>query len=191
MQSSEDVAATVGRNVRALRQQRRMTIDALAAAAGVSRGTVIQIETARGNPSIATLSNLATALRVGVGSLVDGDLVARYPIISIEDGMAEDDWDGWAALTEAIGDRVQLVGDDLFVTNVERLSDAGVPVVQWRGPGSLDHVLRAMAARARAPSARPTWWASTRWRTSSRRCRTTWKTIRSSPATRRRPRPRS
>src|SRR5262249_47604326 len=44
-----------------------------------------------------------------------------YPIISIEDGMAEDDWDGWAALTETLGDRVQLVGDDLFVTNVERL----------------------------------------------------------------------
>lgn len=50
------------------------------------------------------------------------DLTERYPIISIEDGMAEDDWDGWNALTEAIGDRVQLVGDDLFVTNPERLS---------------------------------------------------------------------
>ena len=50
------------------------------------------------------------------------DLCARYPIISIEDGMAEDDWDGWVALTEAIGDRIQLVGDDLFVTNPDRLS---------------------------------------------------------------------
>jgi len=50
------------------------------------------------------------------------DLCARYPIISIEDGMAEDDWDGWVALTEAIGDKVQLVGDDLFVTNPDRLS---------------------------------------------------------------------
>jgi len=49
------------------------------------------------------------------------DLSARYPIVSIEDGMAEDDWDGWAALTEALGDRVQLVGDDLFVTNTGRL----------------------------------------------------------------------
>src|SRR5688500_16794728 len=47
--------------------------------------------------------------------------VKQYPIISIEDGMAEDDWDGWKALTEAVGDKVQLVGDDLFVTNVERL----------------------------------------------------------------------
>jgi len=50
------------------------------------------------------------------------DLCGRYPIISIEDGMAEDDWDGWVALTEMIGDRIQLVGDDLFVTNPERLS---------------------------------------------------------------------
>jgi enolase len=49
------------------------------------------------------------------------DLVGRYPIVSIEDGMAEDDWAGWKALTEAIGDRVQLVGDDLFVTNSTRL----------------------------------------------------------------------
>src|SRR5699024_2960104 len=48
-------------------------------------------------------------------------LVANYPIISIEDGMDEDDWEGWKFLTEKIGDKVQLVGDDLFVTNVERL----------------------------------------------------------------------
>src|ERR687891_2597108 len=47
--------------------------------------------------------------------------VDTYPIVSIEDGLAEDDWDGWKALTEALGSRVQLVGDDLFVTNVERL----------------------------------------------------------------------
>jgi len=50
------------------------------------------------------------------------DLSRKYPIISIEDGMDENDWDGWKALTEKIGDKVQLVGDDLFVTNVERLS---------------------------------------------------------------------
>jgi enolase len=48
-------------------------------------------------------------------------MAARYPIVSIEDGMAEEDWDGWRALTDAIGDRVQLVGDDLFVTSSERL----------------------------------------------------------------------
>ncbi len=51
------------------------------------------------------------------------DLVARFPIVSIEDGMAEDDFEGWAALTKAIGGKVQLVGDDLFVTNPKRLSD--------------------------------------------------------------------
>ncbi|MFD2670989.1 phosphopyruvate hydratase [Marinicrinis sediminis] len=51
------------------------------------------------------------------------DLVSKYPIISIEDGLAEDDWDGWKLLTEKIGDKVQLVGDDLFVTNTVRLSD--------------------------------------------------------------------
>lgn len=57
------------------------------------------------------------------GEMVDylADLSERYPIVSIEDGMAEDDWDGWSSLTEAIGDRVQLVGDDLFVTNTGRL----------------------------------------------------------------------
>ena len=56
-------------------------------------------------------------------------LVERYPIVSIEDGLAEDDWAGWKALTEQLGDRLQLVGDDLFVTNVERLQrglDEGV-----------------------------------------------------------------
>lgn len=50
------------------------------------------------------------------------DWVSRYPIVSIEDGLAEDDWDGWRLLTERLGDRVQLVGDDLFVTNPERLA---------------------------------------------------------------------
>jgi enolase len=49
------------------------------------------------------------------------ELSGRYPILSIEDGMDEEDWDGWKALTDRIGDRVQLVGDDLFVTNTERL----------------------------------------------------------------------
>jgi enolase len=48
--------------------------------------------------------------------------VDRYPIVSIEDGLAEDDWEGWALLTKALGDRIQIVGDDIFVTNMERLS---------------------------------------------------------------------
>ena len=60
---------------------------------------------------------------LAAGELADywADLCARYPIVSIEDGMDEDDWDGWKTLTDAVGDRVQLVGDDLFVTNTERL----------------------------------------------------------------------
>ncbi len=62
---------------------------------------------------------------LGGGEMADylADLVSRYPIVSIEDGMSEDDWDGWKLLTDAIGDRCQLVGDDLFVTNTARLSD--------------------------------------------------------------------
>ncbi len=51
-----------------------------------------------------------------------GDWIEKYPIVSIEDGLSEDDWDGWRVLTEALGERVQLVGDDLFVTNTERLA---------------------------------------------------------------------
>jgi enolase len=62
------------------------------------------------------------------------DLCARYPIASIEDGMAEDDWDGWAALTKAIGKKVQLVGDDIFVTNTKRLQE-GIEGRRQRHPG--------------------------------------------------------
>ncbi|MGB0251593.1 MAG: phosphopyruvate hydratase [Paracoccaceae bacterium] len=84
-------------------------------------------------------------------------LVNDYPIISIEDGMAEDDWAGWKALTDAIGDRVQLVGDDLFVTNPERLSQgiadgcANSMLVKVNQIGSLSETMRAveMAHRAR------------------------------------------
>ncbi|MBO6635545.1 phosphopyruvate hydratase [Parvibaculum sp.] len=63
--------------------------------------------------------------KLDAGGMVDywADLVGKYPIISIEDGMAEDDWDGWKALTDRIGGKVQLVGDDLFVTNKRRLAD--------------------------------------------------------------------
>lgn len=80
VQGPEDVAATVGRNVRALRQQRRMTIDGLAAASGLSRGTVIQVESARGNPSIATLCTLAAALQVGVASLLSAESPPRVTV---------------------------------------------------------------------------------------------------------------
>ncbi|NRB35647.1 MAG: phosphopyruvate hydratase [Rhodobacteraceae bacterium] len=84
-------------------------------------------------------------------------LVNEYPIISIEDGMSEDDWEGWAALTETLGDRVQLVGDDLFVTNPERLADgiargcANSMLVKVNQIGTLTETLTAvdMAHRAR------------------------------------------
>jgi enolase len=74
-------------------------------------------------------------------------LVDTYPIVSIEDGMAEDDWDGWAALTKAVGAKVQLVGDDLFVTNVERLrlgierSTANSVLIKVNQIGSLTETL--------------------------------------------------
>ena len=84
-------------------------------------------------------------------------LVGDYPIISIEDGMAEDDWDGWKALTDALGGKCQLVGDDLFVTNPERLAmgiergSANSMLVKVNQIGSLTETLTAvdMAHRAR------------------------------------------
>jgi enolase len=86
------------------------------------------------------------------GAMVDywTDLIGRYPIISIEDGMSEDDWEGWAALTAAIGKKVQLVGDDLFVTNPVRLTDGikkGVGnsiLVKVNQIGSLSETLHAV-----------------------------------------------
>jgi len=68
------------------------------------------------------LAGEGKSLTSGQFALYLADLCARYPILSIEDGMAEDDWEGWVALTEMIGNKVQLVGDDLFVTNPERLA---------------------------------------------------------------------
>ncbi|MEQ8897077.1 MAG: phosphopyruvate hydratase [Roseovarius sp.] len=84
-------------------------------------------------------------------------LVGDYPIISIEDGMSEDDWDGWKALTDMIGDKVQLVGDDLFVTNPVRLAQgiekgaANSMLVKVNQIGTLTETLKAvdMAHRAR------------------------------------------
>src|SRR6266511_4071940 len=82
-------------------------------------------------------------------------LVDRYPIVSIEDGMAEDDWDGWALLTQRIGDRVQLVGDDVFVTNPERLQrgiDAGVAntiLIKVNQIGTLSETLDTILLAAR------------------------------------------
>ncbi len=83
-------------------------------------------------------------------------LVERYPIISIEDGMAEEDWDGWKLLTDRLGDRVQLVGDDLFVTNTERLArgiEMGVAnsiLIKLNQIGSLTETLEAIQMAHRA-----------------------------------------
>ncbi len=83
-------------------------------------------------------------------------LVERFPIVSIEDGMAEDDWDGWKALTDAIGQKCQLVGDDLFVTNTRRLSDgirrgvANSILVKVNQIGTLTETLEAVDMATRA-----------------------------------------
>jgi enolase len=83
------------------------------------------------------------------------DLVDRYPIVSVEDGMAEEDWDGWKLLTDTVGDRVQLVGDDLFVTNTERLArgiesgTANSILVKVNQIGTLTETLEAVELAAR------------------------------------------
>ncbi len=89
--------------------------------------------------------------------LVDywADLCERYPIVSLEDGMAEDDWDGWAALTDRLGDRVQLVGDDVFVTNTELLTEgiergvANSILIKLNQIGTLTETLEAVAQATR------------------------------------------
>ena len=92
------------------------------------------------------------------GQMVDylADLCGRYPIVSIEDGMAEDDWDGWAVLTARLGGRVQLVGDDLFVTNPQRLARgiaqgvANSILVKLNQIGTLSETLEAVEIAHRA-----------------------------------------
>jgi enolase len=84
------------------------------------------------------------------------DWVKQYPIVSIEDGMAEDDWDGWKTITEVLGKKIQLVGDDLFVTNVQRLAtgiEKGIAnsiLVKVNQIGSLTETLESMAMAAKA-----------------------------------------
>ena len=92
------------------------------------------------------------------GAMADylADLVARYPIVSIEDGMAEDDFEGWKALTDLLRDKVQLVGDDLFVTNPKRLRDgiarglANSLLVKVNQIGTLTETLEAIRVAERA-----------------------------------------
>ncbi len=87
---------------------------------------------------------------------VYADLCTRYPIVSIEDGMAEDDWDGWAGLTQAVGKTVQLVGDDLFVTNTKRLVEgiqkgvANAILIKVNQIGTLTETLDAVETAHRA-----------------------------------------
>jgi enolase len=93
--------------------------------------------------------------REGMVAYLEG-LVDSFPIVSIEDGMAEDDWDGWAMLTEALADRVQLVGDDLFVTNPDRLAEgierevANAILIKVNQIGTLSETLDAVDLAHRA-----------------------------------------
>jgi len=111
----------------------RILIDAITSA-GYEPGRDICIAL---DPAMSELYRGGNYHLEGEGKVLDREamvaywsrLVSTYPIVSIEDGMAEDDWDGWKALTDAVGNRVQLVGDDLFVTNSRRLQmgiDRGV-----------------------------------------------------------------
>ena len=111
----------------------RILMEAIAAA-GYQAGAEISIAL---DPAMSELYRDGKYHLAGEGKVLDRNamveywsrLVSTYPIVSIEDGMAEDDWDGWAALSAAVGPRVQLVGDDLFVTNAKRLQmgiDRGV-----------------------------------------------------------------
>jgi len=96
--------------------------------------------------------------KVSTDAMVDyyADLVASYPIVSIEDPLDEDDWDGWKAITDALGSQAQLVGDDLFVTNVERLQrgidggQANAMLVKVNQIGSLTETLDAVELAHRA-----------------------------------------
>src|SRR5262249_53126079 len=100
----------------------------------------------------------------GEGKTLDSDqmisyyerLVANFPIVSIEDGMAEDDWDGWVELTKRLGNKVQLVGDDLFVTNTQRLQQgithgaANAILIKVNQIGTLTETLQAVQTAQKA-----------------------------------------
>ncbi len=83
-------------------------------------------------------------------------LLDDYPIVSIEDGMAEDDWDGWAVMTRELGDRIQIVGDDIFVTNAQLLSEgirkgvANAILIKLNQVGTLTETLETMRIARRA-----------------------------------------
>jgi enolase len=124
-------------------------------AAGRTPGDEIAIAL---DPAVTELYQDGRYILAGEGRTLDSDdLVAywsdvcdRYPVVSIEDGMAEEDWDGWAAMTDALGRRIQLVGDDLFVTNVERiergieLGVANAVLIKLNQIGTLTETLAAV-----------------------------------------------
>ncbi|HUS61604.1 MAG TPA: phosphopyruvate hydratase [Acidimicrobiales bacterium] len=138
----------------------RLLLDAVEAA-GLRPGEDVAIAL---DPATTELFRDGAYHLEGEGRVLSSDEMAafwadwcdRYPIVSIEDGMAEDDWDGWSALTSAIGDGVQLVGDDLFVTNVDRLERgiaAGVAnavLVKVNQIGSLTETLDTVALATRS-----------------------------------------
>jgi enolase len=105
-----------------------------------------------------TTYNYKNGKKLSVAEQVDylTELAGKFPILSIEDGCSEEDWDGWKAVTDSIGDRVQLVGDDLFVTNVERLArgistgTANSILVKVNQIGSLSETLAAVEMAKRA-----------------------------------------
>ena len=102
------------------------------------------------------LEGEARTLRAAPLAELYADLCRSYPIISIEDGMAEDDWEGWTALTKLLGSQILLVGDDLFVTNVHRLKrgiEGGIAnaiLVKPNQIGSLSETLETIATAQRA-----------------------------------------
>ncbi len=117
------------------------------------------IEVGSGIDGAPTRYRLATENRtLDSGELIDlwADWAARYPIVSIEDGLAEDDWAGWSELTRRLGDRVQLVGDDLLVTNTERIERAIVEesansvLIKLNQIGTLTETIEAISLARRA-----------------------------------------
>ena len=117
------------------------------------------IEEGTGRDGAPTRYHLATENRtLDSGELIDlwADWADRYPIISLEDGLAEDDWAGWAELTRRLGDRLQLVGDDLFVTNVDRIergieeASANSVLIKLNQIGTLTETMDAIALARRA-----------------------------------------
>ena len=133
-------------------------VDAIEAA-GFSPGRDVAIAL---DPAMSELFREGRYLLEGEGRSLTADELAawwesladRYPIVSIEDGMAEDDWDGWASLTARLGDRIQLVGDDLFVTNAARLQrgietrTANSVLVKVNQIGTLTETLETMRLAA-------------------------------------------